>query len=162
MRWLFDYSAKFWKFCFLFTAFFHVFLHVFCSYINRLWNNVILIFLNFDLSTQIIFFFKKKKSFRLSLFIHFSYFKTIPSLMGLCISLSHPDSAHPQWQWPFPCHHPPHPPSSFPECCRSFSDRGSGGVSYQVNTRDQGSHHHLAILKKFNTKYNKQIKNKNT
>ena len=47
---------NFWKFCFLFRAFFHVFLHVFCSGIHRLWNNIILMFLNFNLSIQIIFF----------------------------------------------------------------------------------------------------------
>ena len=43
---------NFWKFRFLFSAFFHVF----CSYINRLWKNITLIFLNFNLSIQIIFF----------------------------------------------------------------------------------------------------------
>ena len=49
------------------------FLHVFCSYIDRLWSNII-IFLNFNLSIQIIFFLKKE----IILFesVYFSYFKT--------------------------------------------------------------------------------------
>ena len=51
-------------------------------------------------------------------------------------SLSHSDSAQPQWHWPFPCHHTPHPPSSFPKWYRSFSIQDSGGFSYQANSRD--------------------------
>ena len=66
---------NFWKFCFLFPTFFHELLHVFCSYVDRLWNNIILIFLNFWLINSNNLFLKKK-SFPLSLFIYFSYFKT--------------------------------------------------------------------------------------
>ena len=107
---LFDYLAKFWKFCFLFPA----------------------------------------------------YFKTILSLMGLNICLSHPDSAHPRWHWSFPCHHPPHPPSSSPECCRSFSNRDSGGLSYQANRRDPRKSQSLGNSEEiWHIKYNqKRIKNK--
>ena len=56
---------NFRTFCFLFPAFFHVF----CSYIDRLWNNIILIFLNFNISIQIIFFLKRNYFVWVCLFI---------------------------------------------------------------------------------------------
>ena len=72
--WLF--GKIFENFAFFILPFF-MFLHVFYSYINSETIYIILKFLNFNLSIHIqIIYLLQKKSFRLGLFIYFSYFKT--------------------------------------------------------------------------------------
>ena len=69
----------------------------------------------------------------------------ILSLMEL--SLPQPGSAHPQYYWPYPCHHPPHPPLSFSVLGRNLSNWDSGGSPARLTAATQGSHNHLAFLK---------------
>ena len=63
MRWLFDYLAKFFKTLFSLPCFFP------CVLFIHLWNNIILIFLSFNLSIQIIFFKKRNLFVWVCLFI---------------------------------------------------------------------------------------------
>ena len=59
----------------------------------------------------------------------------IPSLMDLDISLP-PRLRTPSLPLTIPLESSPHTPSSFPERCRSFSNWGSGELSYQTCNRD--------------------------
>ena len=77
---------NFWKFCFLFPVFFHVFLLVFSLYTNRLLNNNILIFLNFNLFIQIYIIEKITMCFVLSLYDKSRFIFTI-YLYIICLVL---------------------------------------------------------------------------
>ena len=146
MQWLFDYLAKFLNFFFSLPSFFScVFKCV--LFIHRLYNNTILIFLNFNWSIQIIFFLKKGIILFESVYI--SYFKTIPFLMALNISPT---------QTPHTFNDNDHSlvtiiptlPHLSPNVAGASAIRTLGDSPTRPTAETQGSHHHLAILKKFN------------
>ena len=100
--WLF--GKIFWKFCFLFPVFFHLFLRVLFIYRYTL------------------------KQYNSNIFkLHFVWV-----CLFLSHILKQYLSLLPRLCTPSMTHHPPHHPSSFPKCCRSNSIWDSGGFSYQV------------------------------
>ena len=129
MRWLFDYLAKFWKFLFslprLFSCVFTCVLFIHRQTLKQYNTNIFKLWL--ICSNNFFLFFKKQEIISIAS-VYFSYFKTIPSLVGLNICLSHPDSAHPQWYWPFPCHHPPPPSLIFPWILQELQQSGLWGT----------------------------------